>query len=285
MTEQDHIKAYQNLIGVHFLNPDMLKRALTHRSFVNEVDEELRDNERLEFLGDAILDLIVADMLFRRFADISEGELTQLRAALVRTDSLAILARDIQLGEYLLIGKGEENSDGRTRVNNLCRGYEALIGGMYLDRGLDAVKEFVLPPLNDLLEYVLENDLHKDARSMLQELSQADLRYTPQYRLKDSNGPDHEREFVVEVIIADVIIAEGAGSSKRVAAQSAARVALKQVEAHGWSQEVKDAVEAWHEQLAIEAEAEALLAETLAEDDAEVFELSNSDLLPETDES
>ena len=126
-------------------------------------------------------------MLFRRFADISEGELTQLRAALVRTDSLAILARDIQLGEYLLIGKGEENSGGRTRVNNLCRGYEALIGGMYLDRGLDAVKEFVLPPLNDLLEYVLENDLHKDARSMLQELSQADLRYTPQYRLKDSN--------------------------------------------------------------------------------------------------
>lgn len=285
MTEKDHIKEYQNLIGVHFLDPEMLKRALTHRSFVNEVDEDLRDNERLEFLGDAILDLIVADMLFRRFADISEGELTQLRAALVRTDSLAILARDIQLGQYLLIGKGEENSGGRTRVNNLCRGYEALIGGIYLDRGLEAVKEFVLPPLNDLLEYVLENDLHKDARSMLQELSQADLHYTPLYRLKDSNGPDHEREFLVQVIIADVIIAEGAGSSKRVAAQSAARVALKLVEEHGWSPEVKDAVEAWHEQQAIEAEAEALLAESLADENTDLFNLSSSDLLTETDES
>ncbi|GAB5490072.1 MAG: ribonuclease III [Phototrophicaceae bacterium] len=288
MTEKDDIKTYQDLIGVHFMNPEMLKRALTHRSFVNEADEALRDNERLEFLGDAILDLIVADMLFRRFADVSEGELTQLRAALVRTDSLAMLAKDIQLGEYLLMGKGEINSGGRTRVNNLCRGYEALIGGMYLDRGLDAVRDFVLPPLNNLLEYVLENDLHKDARSMLQERSQADLHYTPNYRLKDSNGPDHEREFVVEVIIADVILAEGAGTSKRVAAQSAARVALKIIQENDWSAEILEAVAAWHEQQALEAEVEALLAESIIDDDEDSEEPEmipvEDELLSESDE-
>ena len=264
MTNNDHIKEYQQVISFHFLNPELLKRALTHRSFVNEVEEELRDNERLEFLGDAILDLIVAEMLFRRFVDVSEGELTQLRAALVRTDSLAILAEAIRLGEYIYMGKGEENSGGRTRINNLCRGYEALIGAMYLDRGMEAVREFVLPPLNDLLEYVLENDLHKDARSMLQELAQAELHITPKYRIKDSNGPDHEREFYMEAVIAEIVIAEGAGTSKRSAAQSAARAALKIVEEQGWSDELHLAVEAYHEQLAIEAEAAALLAEAEA---------------------
>lgn len=238
MTEHEHIEAYQEHIGVTFLDPMLLRRALTHRSFVNEVEEEIRDNERLEFLGDAVLDFIVADMLFRRFPDISEGELTQLRAALVRTDSLAMLSRDIDLGEYLFMGKGEENSGGRTRVNNLCRGYEALIGALFMDQGADAVREFTLPSLTALLEYVLENDLHKDARSMLQERSQADLQYTPYYRLKESIGPDHEREFLTEAVIAGIIIAEGTGSSKRAAAQDAARAALKIIDAEGWSREV-----------------------------------------------
>jgi len=281
MTDKNHIKEYQKVIGVHFIDPELLKRALTHRSFVNEVDEELRDNERLEFLGDAILDLIVAEMLFRRFTDVSEGELTQLRAALVRTDSLAILAENIRLGEFLYMGKGEENSGGRTRVNNLCRGYEALIGGMYLDRGMEAVREFVIPPLNDLLEYVLENDLHKDARSMLQELAQAELHITPIYRIKDSNGPDHEREFYMESVIAGVVVADGAGTSKRSAAQAAARAALKLVEEQGWSDELLLAVEEYLEQLAIEAEAAALLAE--AEERA-LDDIAETELTGETEE-
>src|SRR5215510_4577594 len=112
MTEQKQLAAFQTQLGLHFLDPGILKRALTHRSFVNESDETLGDNERLEFLGDAILDFVVGDMLFRRFSDLPEGELTQLRAALVRTDSLAMLAAEIQLGDYLFIGKGEENSGG-----------------------------------------------------------------------------------------------------------------------------------------------------------------------------
>lgn len=275
MTDNTHLKDYQQLIGVHFLDPELLRRALTHRSFVNEVEEDMRDNERLEFLGDAILDLIVAEMLFRRFTDVSEGELTQLRAALVRTDSLAILAEAIRLGEYLYMGKGEENSGGRTRINNLCRGYEALIGGIYLDRGMEAVREFVIPPLNDLLDYVLENDLHKDARSMLQELAQAELHITPIYRMKESNGPDHEREFYMESVIAEVVIAEGSGTSKRAAAQSAARNAMKIVEENGWSDDILEAVEAYQEQLAIEAEAAALLAEAeqrATEDNSQIQE-------------
>jgi ribonuclease III len=237
LTEQNQISQFQALIGVHFLDPNMLRRALTHRSFVNEVGEDMRDNERLEFLGDAILDFVVADMLFRLFPDVSEGELTQLRAALVRTESLALLGSEIQLGEYLLIGKGEENSGGRTRTNNLCRGFEALIGAIYLDRGIETVREFSLPRLNVLLEYVLENDLHKDARSMLQERSQAELRFTPIYRLADANGPDHEKEFLVEVLIGEIVLGKGIGSSKRTAAQSAARIALKQLEEVGWPEE------------------------------------------------
>jgi ribonuclease III len=238
------LEAFEGILDVKFQNPELLKRALTHRSFVNEVEADLNDNERLEFLGDAILDFIVADMLFRRFPDVSEGELTQLRAALVRTDSLAILAANCQLGNYLLIGKGEENSGGRTRTNNLCRGFEALIGAMYMDGGLQVVKDFVLPRLKTLLAYILEHDLHKDARSILQERSQAELRFTPVYRLVDAAGPDHEKEFLVEVLVGDVVIGEGIGTSKRTAAQTAARNALKEIEENGWSDEARKVLEA-----------------------------------------
>ncbi len=228
---------FEDTIGVRFRDEELLRRALTHRSFVNEVEEELRDNERLEFLGDAVLDFVVADMLFRRFPDVSEGELTQLRAALVRTDSLAILAAECNLGEYLLMGKGEVNSGGRTRANNLCRGFEAVVGAVYMDSGLDAVKHFVTGRLERLLDYILENDLHKDARSMLQERSQAELRFTPVYRVVDASGPDHEKEFFIEVVVGDVVIGSGSGTSKRTAAQAAARSALQRLEEVGWPEE------------------------------------------------
>jgi ribonuclease-3 len=263
MTEQqDPVSKFQAHIGLHFLDPKILRRALTHRSFVNEREETLGDNERLEFLGDAILDFVVGDMLYRRFADMPEGELTQLRAALVRTDSLAILASDIQLGEFLFIGKGEENSGGRKRINNLCRGFEALIGGIYMDRGLEAVREFVLPRLNSFLEYVIANDLHKDARSILQERSQADIHVTPVYRMVDANGPDHEREFSLEVIVGDIVLGQGMGSSKRIAAQAAARDALKHLDEKGWPDEA----------YILALEAQEGLAELLEERDEEALE-------------
>ncbi len=245
---QRHMTEFEGILGVNFNNQELLQRALTHRSFVNEIEVKERDNERLEFLGDAILDFVVGDMLFRRFPDVTEGELTQLRAALVRTDSLAMLAADCHLGDYLRIGKGEENSGGRSRVNLLCRGFEALIGAMYMDQGLQRVKEFAVPRLSVLLDYVLKHNLHLDARSILQELSQADLHITPVYRVVDIIGPDHEKEYLIEVMIGQVSIAQGTGPNKRSAAQSAARTALELVETQGWPAEALDQEPTQHDE-------------------------------------
>lgn len=252
--ETKHLQDFQSILDMRFQNPQLLRRALTHRSFVNESEDVIRDNERLEFLGDAVLDFIVADMLFRRFPDVTEGELTQLRSALVRTDSLAMLASECHLGEYLFMGKGEANSGGRDRLNNLCRGLEAVIGAMYIDSGVQAVRAFILPRFERLLAYILEHSLHKDARSMLQERSQAELRFTPVYRLVDSAGPDHEKEFFVEVIVGeDVILGSGTGHSKRAAAQAAARTALQSLEADGWPPPVEELFE----QLMIQSETDS----------------------------
>lgn len=233
--------SFEDVLGVQFHNLDLLTQALTHRSFVNEYDgeETIRDNERLEFLGDAILDVIVAEMLFRKFPEVSEGELTQFRAALVKTESLAMLATQFNLGQYLRIGRGEENSGGRERPNNLCRGFEAVIGAMYLDGGIQTVEKFVTPSLLELLDYVIENNLHIDARSELQERTQATLSITPIYRVAGADGPDHAKEFHVEVAIGDIIIGKGIGTSKRSAAQEAARVALQHLEEKGFPENVE----------------------------------------------
>ena len=150
MTQATNAKpAYEDILGVKFHNRDLLTQALTHRSFVNEYDgdQAILDNERLEFLGDAILDVVVADMLYHKYPDAAEGALTQLRAALVKTESLARIGASFNLGEYMRIGHGEENTGGRERVTILCQGFEAVIGAMYLDRGMKAVAHFVMPSL------------------------------------------------------------------------------------------------------------------------------------------
>lgn len=242
MTNSTHTQpTFEDILGIQFQNPDLLTRALTHRSFVNEYDgeDEIRDNERLEFLGDAILDVIVADMLFKKYPNVSEGELTQLRAALVKAESLAMIAREFKLGDYLRIGHGEETSGGRERVNNLCRGFEAVVGAMYLDSDIQTVEKFVMPSLLNLLEYVLENNLHIDARSELQERIQATLSITPSYRIAGADGPDHAKEFHMEVTIGDVVIGKGIGTSKRAAAQEAARTALLHLQEKGFPEGVE----------------------------------------------
>jgi ribonuclease III len=232
---------FEKILGIQFNDPELLTQALTHRSFVNEYDgeEAILDNERMEFLGDAILDVIVADMLFKKFPDVSEGELTQLRAALVKTESLATLAIKFNLGTYLRIGRGEESSGGRDRQNNLCRGFEAVIGAMYLDSDIKTVEEFILPSLGEMLDYVIEHNLHIDARSELQERIQATLSITPSYRVAGADGPDHAKEFHVEVIIGETIIGAGVGTSKRSAAQEAARAALVHLEEKGFPEQVE----------------------------------------------
>ncbi len=225
------LNEFAEILGVEFKQPDLLRQALTHRSYINEqTGEEIGDNERLEFLGDAILDFITADMLYVRFPDMPEGGMTRLRSALVRTEALAQMAIDCRLGEVLLIGKGEENSGGRERTNNLCRAFEAVIGAIYLDQGLDIVKGFIIPRLNQMQQYVMEAAIRKDARSQLQEWSQAAHNLTPVYRTVSSSGPDHDKAFEVEVLIGTRVISTGSGRSKQSAAQSAAITALELVE-------------------------------------------------------
>ncbi|MCS7220493.1 MAG: ribonuclease III [Anaerolineae bacterium] len=214
--------------GLHFSDKTLLQRALTHRSVVNEVPEfPLSDNERLEFLGDAVLDFLVAEFLYHRFPEQREGPLTSMRAALVRRDTLARFAQQMNLGRYLLMGRGEEESGGRRRPATLCAAFEALVGAIYLDQGLEAVEAFIRPLIEPELDHVLQEALDKDAKSRLQEWSQAYLQATPTYKTVGERGPDHAKEFTVQVIIKGVVYGEGTGHSKQLAAQAAAKAALE----------------------------------------------------------
>jgi ribonuclease-3 len=218
---------FQQIIGVRFNEPQLLRQALTHRSYVNEhAEASLENNERLEFLGDAILDYLTADMLYQRFPEMSEGVMTRLRSALVRTDALAQLGAECRIGEVILIGRGEERAGGRKRANNLCRAFEAVVGAIYLDQGLEAAKQFVIPRLMALQKHVMDDAIRKDARSQLQEWSQATYGITPAYRITSATGPDHNKEYVVELMIGDQVVTTGKGHTKQLGAQSAAKAAL-----------------------------------------------------------
>jgi ribonuclease-3 len=216
--------------GLHFADAGLLQRALTHRSYVNEHPEILEDNERLEFLGDAVLDFLTGAWLYNRFPEMDEGQLTRLRSALVRTEQLAAFAQEIKMGQVILLGRGEEATGGRERQALLCGAFEALIGAIYLDTGLDRVMEFMEPRLEVAAEAVLEDESLFDARSLLQIWAQANIGETPRYRTVSSHGPDHAREFIVEVSLQGKRLGEGRGHSKQEAAQSAASEALSQIE-------------------------------------------------------
>jgi ribonuclease-3 len=214
--------------GLVFSDPGLLRRALTHRSYLNEHTEALEDNERLEFLGDAVLDFLTGAWLYERFPEIDEGQLTRLRSALVRTEQLAGFASQIRMGEALLLGKGEEASGGRDRPALLCGAFEALVGALFLDSGMENVNEFMERRLESAVAVVLEDDSLLDARSLLQVWAQAELGETPRYRTVESYGPDHAREFVVEVTVGKDLRGRGIGRSKQSAAQGAATDALSQ---------------------------------------------------------
>ncbi len=222
---------YQVQLNLRFNNTALLEQALTHRSYLNEqTDESVQDNERLEFLGDAVLDFVITDVLYQHYPHMPEGELTRLRAALVRTETLAQVAQELKLGEMLRMGKGEEISGGRERRNILCDAFEALLGALYLDQGVIAAENFAVPRLLPMVAYILAEGLHIDARSMFQEWSQATHNVTPVYRVVTEIGPDHEKIFTVEVLVGEEIAGLGHGRSKQSAAQSAAREALRQLE-------------------------------------------------------
>jgi ribonuclease-3 len=222
----------ENELKLVFQDKTLLQRALTHRSYLNENhDYPLEDNERLEFLGDAVLDFMVGEDLYHRFPDEDEGTLTSLRAALVCTRALAEFAEQIELGDHLLLGRGEEEGGGRQRPAVLCGAFEALVGALYLDQGISSVREFILPLFEPALENILRNDLDKDPKSILQELSQAYLGYTPRYPTVEASGPDHDKVFTIAATINGVTYGKGRGRSKQVAAQTAAAEALERLQA------------------------------------------------------
>lgn len=224
MTDINQAEAAFNL---RFADKALLRRALTHRSYLNEnPDYPLEDNERLEFLGDAVLDFITGEYLYHRFPEMPEGRLTNLRSALVRTERLAAFAGSINLGRHLFLGRGEEESGGRERPAILCDAFEALVGALYLDQGVDPTRDFVYQMIEPALQEILISDAEKDAKSQLQETAQSHYQLTPTYRTVKEQGPDHAKEFTVEAVIGDKTYGTGMGFSKQSAAQAAAQEAL-----------------------------------------------------------
>lgn len=211
-----------------FIDTSLLTKALTHRSALNEQNGSADEsNERLEFLGDAVLELVTTEFLFQKFPDQPEGVLTAYRSALVKTTTLAKAARILKLGEALFMSKGEEATGGRTNEGLLADTMEAVIGALYLDQGIAVVTTFLHENLFTEIDSILQNKLYKDAKSHLQEVVQALGFETPVYQVTTEQGPDHDKEFTVQVFIGGQPIALGTGSSKQRAQQSAAEKALK----------------------------------------------------------
>lgn len=217
-------------LGGAFHRPSLLQQALVHSSYINENPAYVTGhNERLEFLGDAVLGLIMAEELYRAFPGLSEGEMTRLRAALVRRDTLARVARYINLGDFLYMGKGEEASGGRDKMPNLAGALEAVIAAVYLDRGIVAARDMVARLFVEEWQKLARPGTGVDYKSRLQELTQSRFQQTPTYHLAAEAGPDHDKRFTVEVKVNDEILCRGSGKSKKLAEMEAARTALDQL--------------------------------------------------------
>ncbi len=217
-------------IGVELANSSLLVTALTHRSYINESgNEAIEHNERLEFLGDAVLELIISEYLFTKYPDRKEGELTSFRAATVKTESLAEASRQIGIGEYLRMSKGEESTGGRDKDYLLANTFEALLGAIYSDGGFEKCKTFVNKWLVPKIDEIVENRLDIDSKTKFQEIAQRLFRITPEYKLEKEVGPDHEKEFSMSVYIGDRKFGTGKGSSKQRAEEDAARKAIQKI--------------------------------------------------------
>lgn len=221
----------QEAMGMRFQRPSLLEEALVHRSYLNESPLfPLPSNERLEFLGDAILGFVAGELLFDRFPEMTEGDLTRLRTTLVRREALAGFAASLELGRYLHLSRGEEEGGGRERSTILCAAFEALVGALYLDQGMAATKSFLVKFMEPKIERILRYGLDRNPKSLLQELSQAELQLAPSYRTIGEEGPDHAKEFTVEVSIGAEIYGRGRGPSKQAAEEAAAREALERMQ-------------------------------------------------------
>ncbi len=212
-----------------FRNWLLLSRALTHRSYLNEHTDALEDNERLEFLGDAVMDFIVGAWLYNRYPEMAEGDLTRMRSALVHTERFAEFARNLNLGSAMRLGRGESQGGGRDRDALLCDTFEALIGALYLDCGIDAVKKFTAPLLDTASDDILLHHKNEDPKSLFQEWAQSQGYQAPIYITRNSSGPDHSKVFDVDVVVNGEVYGSGSGHSKQAAAKAAAAKALDQI--------------------------------------------------------
>ena len=223
---------FQTDLGLQFNDPTLLRQAFTHRSYLNEHrGEAVGHNERLEFLGDAVLELIATHFLYEKYPERNEGDLTAYRAALVNAVTCAEVANEIGMNDFLLLSRGEAKDTGRARNILLANAFEALVGAIYLDLGYEAARQFITKNLFPKIDSIVEQRLWQDAKSALQEKAQESDGVTPHYGVIKETGPDHDKHFIVGVYIKDTLLAQGDGKSKQEAEQSAARAALDK---KGW---------------------------------------------------
>jgi len=215
----------------NFKNKRLLEEALTHRSYLNEVKIKLSSNERLEFLGDSVLSLLVSDYLFDKYKNLDEGMLTNLRSLLVNKKNFSDVGKEIDLGKYLKLSKGEEESGGRNNPSLLADSFEALVGALFLDQGMDAVKAYVNPILLPKAEVFMKENALKDPKSLLQEMIQSRKHNSPRYKVLSEKGPAHAKIFTVGVYLDDELLGQGAGRSKQEAEEEAAEIALDKLKA------------------------------------------------------
>jgi len=224
------LAALEQTLGISFNDLPLLEQALVHRSYINENPSlALVSNERLEFLGDAVLGLVVAEKLYLEYPQCSEGEMTKFRSALVRRDTLARIARTLSLGNYLYLGKGEEASGGRYKLANLAGTLEAVIAAVFLDQGSTTARDLVLRLLDKELQKVVNHGVKTEYKSQLQELIQSKQQEAPVYYLIEAVGPAHDRKFTVEVRVGNTVLGRGSGKSKKAAETEAARLALERL--------------------------------------------------------
>lgn len=226
------LAAFQETLGMAFRDQSLLEQALVHSSYVNENPGVTADgNERLEFLGDAVLGLVIAEKLYGDYPGLAEGEMTRIRSALVRRETLARVARTISLGNYLYLGRGEETTGGRRKPANLAGAMEAILAAVYLDQGLKTARDLILELFAGELGDATSQGAGADYKSRLQEIVQSRWQVLPRYRLAESTGPDHAPWFTVEVLMADTVLGRGSGKSKKLAETEAARLALERLAA------------------------------------------------------
>jgi len=216
----------QRFLGMSFNNEALLKQAFVHSSYLNEnPDFALSSNERLEFLGDAVLDFVTAETLYEEFSELPEGELTAIRASLVCRQTLAKAAFSLKLGDHLLLGRGEEISGGRRKQSNLANSMEALVGAIYLDQGLPQTREFILRQLEPFLKKIKQGEISPNYKALLQDFIQNENHSPPTYHLMKATGPDHEKQFTVSVLVGTKVLGQGSGRNKKTAEIEAAKSA------------------------------------------------------------